>query len=246
MITKIIILILLAVSYIVIEFIYGGKSKFEKDTFKICTDPVINKAFETVKVKCIHFVEELLFSYGIRSFSLKLSKNSGSGAMVNPLTLTITLNSDYSSYWNIKTFQTCIHEVKHVLDKKILRLTIIPFALFILSFLFFVISISSVLPKGINLKDFYLIAFLVGVTSLAVYITLKIIIEVRAIKYVPTVCKNILNGYGFSLQEQDSIYDYLYSRSLKVLKWYPANLIEQFIMLAGLLDLFYILGSLSK
>lgn len=239
---KIIILVVLAVFYVIIEFTYGGKSKFQKDTFKDCTDPIINNAFETAKIKGTHFIIELLHSLGIRSFSLRLHNKSGSSAMVYPHSLTINLNADYWNILDVRTFQICVHEVKHVLDKKILRLTILPFVLYILSMLFAIFSTTSFF-KGINVKDFYSEAFWIGVVSLTVYIPIKILIEVRAIKYVPSVCRDILSNYGFSLQEQDSIYNYLYSRSLRVLKWYPANLIQQFIILTAALDFFYLIVS---
>lgn len=240
MIIKIIILIVLAIAYVIIDFTYGGKSKFQKDTFKDCTDPIINKAFETAKIKGTHFIIELLQSLGINSFCLRLHNKSGNSASVYPHSLTITLNADFGNVLDVRTFQTCVHEVKHVLDKKILRLTIVPFALYILSLMFAFLSVSSVFPKSINVKDFYSEAFWIGMASLAVYIPIKIFIEVRAMKYVPSVCRNILSNYGFSHQEQESIYNYLYSRSLRVLKWYPANLIQQFILLAGALDFFYL------
>lgn len=246
MITKVIILIVLAVAYGIIEFTYGGKSKLEKATFKICTDSTINKAFETANIKGTHFIIELLNSLGVNSFCLRLHNKSGNGAMVYPHSLSINLNADFRNILDIRTFQTCVHEVKHVLDKKILRLNIIPFVLYLLSLLFAIFSATSLFPRSVNIKAFYSEAFWIGLFSLAVFIPIKIFIEVRAIKYVPSVCRDILNNYSFSLQEQGSIYDYLQARSLKVLKWYPANLIQQFIMLAGMLDFFYLIASFSK
>ncbi len=227
---NILILILIFI-LVILHFKYGEKSKYGKIALTPCHDQTLiaafNKAFSR-NITGFEFFNELLRAESYTSYKVRVTNKKYSE--VQP-TKKVMLGEEFNNNLNIDTFQTALHELQHVRDRKLLLLNLIPLTVFAICYLLFALKLLlfafdnfGVTNQYLQLINYYQLSIIVvGLCSLILATVICIVLEKRAILNVPqTASKYLLN---LSKEEVKDIMHYIMHRAENTVVYYTAGIL---------------------
>lgn len=229
---KFIVISSMCIMAMVIYYLVEKRSISSKIVRQILNDQEVIEAFKSTSMTGMDFLKYILSINGIK-YKIYQSKKSKT---VWCLPGSLVVSQSFSDPLTVESFNTTMHELKHILDKKITNMKYFIDLVCALLFIIILIDILQIAHFE-NIKIFYKI----GLASYIIMNVLNFIGETRARQFVNSeYSKNILLKMNFQKNINIKIIDYLKVRIKNEIIWHNATTLSMSlcvlsVLIAGML-----------